>query len=282
MVTGRGQLRWAAVAIAAVALLVPISPAAAAPQKIVPVGPAPEWGCVQGSPPSLSVRTPRGALLTPTFAQARTRIAREARVVARRLKRAKGARARRLRARARSLAATAADARRCRAGTLPAPAASRRSFAFVCLHGFVVPSVIVEGSCAVDLRPRGTPSGTARAAAATYDRGATYDTLDVVLFAECKDEGGSLEGPERMDDLFPLYIVRCGSGEPETPLPAQDAWTILGMEVENCDEILAADGDCPPPKPMPPSDPSPSPRPAPDAPKPDCIILGMETENPDC
>ena len=201
--------------IAMVAVLVTAAAASAAPRKIVPAGPDPAWGCVQETPPSLQVRGPRGALITPTFAQAGARLAGQVRVLTRRLRKASGAKRRRLHAQRRRLVATMTGVRRCRAGSLAAPARSRRSFAFVCLHGFLLPSVIVEGSCAVDLRPRGVPSGRARAAA--YDIGKTYDTLDVVLGAECAEDRGAFEGPERMQDVYGLYLVRCGSEPSEEP-----------------------------------------------------------------
>ena len=104
-----------------------------------------------------------------------------------------------------------------------------------------------------------------------------------MLGAECAEDRGAFEGPERMQDVYGLYLVRCGSEPSEEPLPARPAWDVLRMEVENCDEILAADENgCGPSDPQPESDPDSSPRSPPTAPQPDCIILGMEVENADC
>jgi hypothetical protein len=266
-----------AAALIALAVLAP--GAAAATQKIVPLGPDPAWGCITGTTiPRLDVRSADGTLVSPGFRLANRRLTQQIKIVSRRLKSAKSPK--RLRAQRRRLIATRAGVGRCRAGALPAPAASRRSFAFACLHGVALPTVLIRGSCAVDLRPRGIPEGKARAA---YALARTYGTLDRFLFPECGDEDGSFQGPEDMESLLALYLVRCSPGESEAPLPASSGWGILGMDVDNCDEILAADENgCGPSNPRPPSNPSPAPRDPPSQPQGDCIVLRMETENPDC
>ena len=181
---------------------------------------------MQASPPALSVRMSSGALAAPTFRAAARRLGRQAEV--RGTAGEDGARGERQRSAGAGAPhrRDARDMRRCRAGTLPAPALSRRSFAFVCLHGFVLPAAMVEGSCAIDLRPRGTPSGI-RAPRGRLDvrprrdlRHARRRPLRGVQGRRCLTRGA-----ENMDDLFPLYIVRCGSGDGDTeaPLPARDA-----------------------------------------------------------
>jgi hypothetical protein len=139
----------------------------------------------------------------------------------------------------------------------------------------------VDGSCAVNLRPRGFPDG---ASAATYSLRTTYSQLDTVLHAECADDDGGFQGPGDMEEIFPLYLVRCAPpGGDESSLPAEESWSVLRMEVENCDELRGVeDNGCPPPKEHPPRDPSPTPRDPAPAPEPDCIILGMDVENADC
>jgi hypothetical protein len=232
--------------------------------------------------PALSLSTPRGETVSPTFRQAGRRLTGQLRVVSRRLRMVRGANARRqLLAQRRSLTATQKGVARCRAGGLSPPAAARRTFAFVCLHGFALPAVMVRGSCAIDLRPRGIPDRRARASA--YSLSKTYGTLDAVMHAECTDDEGTLEGPERMEDVYGLYLVRCGPAPSEPQMPAGDAWGVLRMDVENCDEILAADENgCGPSDPRPAPDPPSTPRDPPAGPQGDCIVLRMETENPDC
>ncbi|HEV2815278.1 MAG TPA: hypothetical protein VGW10_18625 [Solirubrobacteraceae bacterium] len=273
--------RCSAVAIALAALLVTATPASGAAQKIVPIGPDPAWGCIQGAKTSLTVRTARGTLVSPGFRQAHRRLTRQLRTLDRRMRTASRRARERMFVLRRGLAGTRAGVRLCRGDRLPPPAAIRRTFTFACLHGFALPTVFVRGSCAVDLRPRGVPDKRARASA--YSLSKTYATLDGLLHAECTEEDGTYEGPQRMEDIYGLYLVRCGPVESEPELPVSDAWDILRMDVENCDEILAADENgCGPTEPRPTPNPSPTPRPGPPNPQDDCIVLRMETENPDC